>query len=188
MSLYLTAILPPPSLAEEIDEIRKEISERFKVYKALKPPVHITLFHPVSIQDELEKYLVKWLKPVTLLHDKFEISLQNYDSFNNQTVYIDVVKNEFLGALQKDIASVYNKNRIEKKEVKSNNRFKPHLTVAYRDLSPETFSNLWPEFKDRKFKRKFTADRFTLLKHDTQRWNILEEFRLNKPETYSLFP
>ncbi len=187
MSLYLTAILPPGPLDEQIREIREEISIQFKVYKALKPPVHITLFRPVQADDAFESRLIRLLSPVALLHDPFEQHLENFDSFNNHTLYIRAVKNPSLLALQKDIASVYNKNKIDPKEVKGSTGFSPHVTVAYRDLTPEVFAALWNDYKNRKFKRTFKVEKFSLLKHDGNQWNILEEFPLQKPLQGVLF-
>lgn len=187
MSIYLTAILPPSSLSEEISEIREEISGKFKVYKALKPPVHITLFRPVHLEEEREKHLIRLLKPVSMQHRPFEQSLENFDSFNNQTLYIRVAKTPLLQALQKDIAGVFNKNKIDPREVKGNTSFSPHITIAYRDIPPNVFPVLWNEYKNRKFRRNFSIEKFSLLKHDGEQWNLLEEYPLQKPTDLQLF-
>lgn len=187
MSLYLTAILPPSLLSEEIHDIRKEISERFSVFKALKPPVHITLYKPVSIDENTESRLIKLLRPVASSHSPFMQQLENYESFNNQTLYIRAVKSPELSALQKDIASVFNRNKIDPQPVKSKSSFTPHITIAYRDVSPEVFVSLWEDFKNRKFRRNYQTESFSILKHDGSQWNVLEEFRLSKPHTLTLF-
>lgn len=187
MRLYLTAILPPPALSEEINDIREEISERFNVFAALKPPVHITLFRPLNVDTVLEKHLIKWLKPITLLHKPFTIELENFDSFNNKTLFVQCIKNPPLQALQKDISGIFNSNKVCRDEVSGNNRFHPHVTVAYRDLSPEVFEQLWLEFKSRKLKRSFVADKVSLLKHDGRKWNMMTEFILQKRDELSLF-
>ena len=187
MSLYLTAILPPKDLSEQIDDIRKELSDRYKIFAALKPPVHITLFRPVNIDESIEDNLVKLLKPVGLKHNPFEQELLNFDSFNIQTLFIAAVKNPFLKNLQKDIAAVFNKNKIDVREVKGNTTFHPHITIAYRDIPPETFPLIWDDLKNRKFKRTFSIDRFTLLKHNGKRWEIFQEFPLQKQEDLLLF-
>jgi len=187
MSLYLTAVLPPASLSEEIDDIRKEISMKYNVFAALKPPVHITLYRPVNMPSKLEEHLIKLLKPLSYQHEPFAQQLENFDSFNNKTLFVHCEKQPLLNTLQKDVATVFNKNNIDPPDVKSNSRFHPHVTIAYRDVSPEIFIQLWGEFKNRKFKRSFTVDRFTLLKHDGQRWQPIEEFFLNKPKELSLF-
>jgi 2'-5' RNA ligase len=187
MSLYLTAILPPPHLSEEIDDIRIELSERYQIFAALKPPVHITLYRPVSVSQGFEPQLIKLLQPVGYEHRPFQLDLSNFGSFNIQTIFVSAVKNLFLSDLQKDISAVYNKNKIDPKEVKGNTAFHPHLTVAYRDIPPEKFPLIWSEMKNRKYKRSFLVDHFTLLKHDGKHWQRLKEFVLQKPEDLQLF-
>lgn len=178
-SIYLLAIVPPAQLSSQIDEIRQECSQKFKVYKALKPPVHISLFRPFTMDDSLEKHLHKLLMPVTHSHHPFEQELENFDCFNSNVLYILVAKTEALGAMQKEISAIMNKSKIDPRETKTGNTlFTPHITIAYRDIPPETFPLLWAEYKNRKFKRSFTVDRFTLLKHYYKNWNVLEEFRL----------
>ncbi|MBC7916041.1 MAG: 2'-5' RNA ligase family protein [Pyrinomonadaceae bacterium] len=187
MSLFLTAILPPSHLSEQIDDIRKELSERFKIYAALKPPVHITLFRPVNIEKSFGEQLVKLLKPVGYKHGPFRQDLLNFDSFNIQTLFIAGVKNPLLSALQKDIAAVFNKNKIDPREVKGNTAFHPHVTIAYRDIPPDVFPEMWNEIKNRKFKRSFLIDHFTLLKHTGKEWKVFTEFPLQKPQILELF-
>lgn len=187
MSLYLTAILPPPALSEQIDDIRRELSERYKIYAALKPPVHITLYRPVNVHQSFEPDLIRLLKPVGYKHEQITLSLVNFDAFNIQTVFISVVKNPLLNAFQKDVSAVFHRNKIDPKEVKSNTAFHPHITVGYRDIPPDTFPALWNDIKQRKFKRSFLVDHFTLLKHDGQQWQPLEHFPLVKPKSLKLF-
>ncbi|MEJ6979410.1 2'-5' RNA ligase family protein [Pedobacter sp. P351] len=187
MSLYLTAIIPPQDLAEEIDEIRKELSDQYKVYAALKPPVHITLYKPLSIKEDIEERLIKLLKPVCFEHEPFKIDLLNFDSFNIQTLYIAAVKNPLLSALQKDLSAVYTKNKIDSKEIKSHSAFHPHITIAYRDIPPGVFPVIWNEYKNKKFKRSFLADHFSLLKHDGKRWQLFKEFPFQKVQNPGLF-
>lgn len=187
MGLYLTAILPPAELSEQIDDIRKELSERYKIYAALKPPVHITLYRPLNIEQSFESALISLLKPVGFNHYPFTQELLNFNCFNIQTLFVSVVKNPLLSALQKDVAAVFNKNKIDPKEVKGNTSFHPHITIAYRDISPEIFPQIWDEIKNRKFKRSFRVDHFSLLKHDGRKWQGFKEFALSKPETLELF-
>lgn len=187
MSLYLTAILPPADLSEEIDEIRKELSVKYQVFAALKPPVHITLYRPLDVESKLENYLINLLKPIGNLHKPFVQELENFDSFNNKTLFVHCLKQPLLNNLQKDISTVIYKNQIDVPEVKSNSSFHPHITIAYRDVKPEVFIPLWDEFKNRKLKRRFTVDRFTLLKHDGKKWQPIEHFSLSKQDELLLF-
>lgn len=186
-SLYLLALLPPPDLSAQIDEIRKECSEKFKVYKALRPPVHITLYRPLSMEESFERKLISLMKEVGSGVKPFIQELQNFDEFNSQVVCIKALKNPELLELRQLIISVFRKYRIDPKETNGSLPFLPHITIAYRDVLPEVFPLIWNEYKDRKFKKKFTADHFTLLKHDQKQWNVLENFRFLKADQPALF-
>jgi 2'-5' RNA ligase len=186
-NLYLTAILPPEQLTEQIDEIRKECAEKFNVKAGLKPPVHITLFRPFKLESEREEHLLKILNPVTYNYDPFEISLENFDTFHSHVVFIRVTRNKELLDLQHEISGIYNRNKIDFQEVKSRQSFKPHITIAYRDIPAPIFPNMWSEYKDRKFKRRFLINHFTLLKHDGKRWQRFKDYYLKKEAELSLF-
>jgi 2'-5' RNA ligase len=185
-SLYLIAVLPPAHLSEQIDDIRKECAERYDVKAALKPPVHITLFRPFFLDTERENWLIKLLLPATG-QPPFHQEIENFDSFNMHVVFLCAIKNASITALQRCISSVINRNKIDPKEVKGNTLFRPHITIAYRDIPPEVFPVMWEEYKNRKFKRNFMVESFSLLKHDGKRWNLLCEFRLKPTDILTLF-
>ncbi|TZF84632.1 2'-5' RNA ligase family protein [Pedobacter sp. BS3] len=184
-SLFLIALLPPEQLSEQIDGIRKECSEKYNVYAALKPPVHLTLYRTIHIEQHLEKHLEKVLMQATH-RDPFTVTLENFDSFNNQTLFINCIKSPPLAALQKSISAIISRNRFDPREVKGGNTlFKPHITIAYRDVSPEIFPVMWDEYKSRKFKREFPVHAFTLLKHNGKQWQPVKHYNL-VPQNESL--
>lgn len=186
-SLYLTAIVPDAELTDQIEEIRRECAECYNVKAALKPPVHITLFKPISVEFEREKELVRVLNEVSSKHQPFTLSLENFDTFNNQVVFIKVLKTEPLGNLQKDISSVYHRRHLETEEIKSKKTFHPHITIAYRDIPRTTFPALWNEYKNKRFKRNFSVNGFILFKHNGHKWEVFEEFTLRKVDESLLF-
>lgn len=178
-NLYLLAILPPLQLSEEIHQIRLECSEKFGVMKALRPPVHITLYRPFRAEEAFEKQLIRLLGPGTADIPPFTQKLENFGSFSNKVVFINALKTPELISLHKAIVSIFRKNHIDRQEEKQTSQaFSPHITIAYRDVLPEVFPKIWQEYKDRRFKRNFTADHFTLLKHDKVKWNPIKDFTL----------
>lgn len=187
MGLYLTAVLPPQKLSLQIDEIRQELSAKFKIYAALKQPVHITLYRPIKFDDKLESQFVKILKLIGERHEPFNQNLLNFGAFNIQTAFIVAEKCGAIAALQKDISAVIRKNKIDVKVIKGNTTFYPHITIAYRDIPPDLFPRIWNELKNRKFERFFCVDRFYLLKHDGQKWQYFNEFLLRRPQMLELF-
>ncbi len=176
---YLFALLPPEGLARQIHEIRLACSEKFGVIKALKPPVHITLYRPFHMEDTHEEYLIREIASATSGMEPFEQFLENFEAFDTKAVVIRALKNPGIIALHSSISSVLIKNELDKiKPGSTDQPFRPHLTIAYRDISPAVFPLIWEEYKDMKFKRSFNADHFSLLKHDGIKWNLHNNFFL----------
>lgn len=178
-SLYLVCLLPPPDLSKEIDTIRKECSNKFQVFKALRPPVHITLYPPISMEAAKEKPFSMLMAKVAANARPFTQELENFGKFGKQVVYINAVVNTKLMELRQAIASNIERHRFAPTALNKTEDFHPHFTIAYRDVLPHIFHDIWNEYKDRKFKASFFADKLSLLKHDGKRWNLLENYSLS---------
>lgn len=179
-ALYLIAILPPEDLSRQIHEIRVQCSEKFGVQKALKPPVHITLYRPFKMDESYESKMIRLLQAAVSGQRPFRQDLENFEAFDMHAVVIRALKNPEIMKLQRAVASVFRKNNIDKLPTGSRNTsFRPHLTIAYRDILPEMFPLIWQEYKDARFKRSFTADHFSLLKHDGKQWNLMKDMKLS---------
>ncbi|MEJ7692226.1 2'-5' RNA ligase family protein [Daejeonella sp.] len=180
-SLYLIAILPPEDLSRQIHDIRLQCAEKFGVQKALKPPVHITLYRPFKIEDAFEGRMIRLLQSLASGLQPFRQDIENFEAFDSHAVVIRALKNPEIMRLQRAVASVFRKNEIDRQSPGSKNLpFRPHLTVAYRDILPEVFPMIWNEYKDARFKRAFTVEHFSLLKHDGEKWNRINDFKLSQ--------
>lgn len=167
---YLIAILPPQELSLLIDNVRKECSKKFGVFKALRPPVHITLLFLLDKDDSSEAQLVKSLEAVRNFKP-FTQKLENYDAFTgNEVVFIKALVNKEITSLYRNIKKIVG---AASKDLKS--QISPHITIAYRDLK-DKFPAIHEHYKNEKFEASFQVDHFTLLKHDRIQWNILKEY------------
>lgn len=133
---------------------------------------------PFQWKEEKEKMLVEKLSGFTTRFHSFEIKLLNFNCFPPRVIYIDVVKNDELEKLQNEL------QRFCKKELNLFNAnykefaFHPHLTLAFRDLKKQQFLTAWEEFKEKKFEKTCRVEAISLLKHDSEKWNVLTEFAL----------
>ncbi len=179
--LYLIAVLPPDDLSLQINEIRVQCSKKFGVQKALNPPVHITLRPTFEMESRYEAQICRHLKSCASGFNPFRQDVENFEAFATNAVVILAKKNAEIMGLQKGITNVFRKNGSKTRlEGNKSSSFRPHLTIAYRDIPPEVFPKIWDEYKDARFKRTFTLDQFSLLKHDGKKWNRLNDFKLCK--------
>jgi 2'-5' RNA ligase len=104
------------------------------------------------------------------------IKLNNFSSFPPRVIFINVEVSPALVDLQKNLQrhckrslNLFNANYKELP-------FRPHLTVAFRDLKKPSYQRAWEEFKKKNFQAEFIADKVTLLKHSGKHWKVHQEF------------
>ena len=181
-NIYFIALIPKRKLREEINPFKIDLSVRFNSKQALKVFPHITLKTPFKCPANHHNELLNWFCDLRINQKPFSILLKNFGAFknkNNPVLYINPVVTKELHFIQKEIiASFFNlfPEDVHPVDVK----FKPHVTIAYRDLSPEMFSKAWEEYKDKSFDADFEIDAFYLLQHDTKKWNIISTYSLSQ--------
>lgn len=176
MSLYFIALVPNQGLREQIKCFKKEIEERYQAKHALKLPAHITLKMPFNSNKEEEPLLIKSLQELADRITVFNVELSGFDFFKSGVIFIKCANHDPIIEVHNKLEKVFSqKLGIAKNEDPS--RFYPHMTIATRDLSPESFSKAWAEFKNREFRADFLAERFFLFKHNGKTWDVHRKFR-----------
>jgi 2'-5' RNA ligase len=124
--------------------------------------------------------LLRWFNDLHILQKQFSIQLKNFGAFNNKrnpVVFIQPVITNELKSLQQQLIASF--NSVFPGNVHSTDLdFHPHMTIAYRDLSPEMFNKAWDEYKDKSFDEAFEVDAVYLLQHDSKKWNIISTCNL----------
>ena len=188
---FFIALVPPPEIQAAINEIKDYFKRQYDSRKALNSPPHITLQAPFewSTEQELNE-LVEGLKGfASERKGEIAIALRNFGAFPPKVIYVDVVQNPELMALQHELATLMEtKYGIVDRRYRS---FCPHMTVAFRDLTTTAFHQAWPEFQQKTLAFDFTAQNLTLLRHNGQRWQVYQNYPLSKqiepPNTSSQF-
>jgi 2'-5' RNA ligase len=181
-SLFFIALIPDRDLREKIHAIKKDFSQRFESHKALKVYPHITLKAPFKCSQGGKRELLNWFSETSVQQKPFLLYLKGFGAFhnkNNPVIFINPVASNELMRIQKELMVGFNSifpAYIHPVDVS----FKPHITVAYRDLSPQMFSHAWQEYKDKTFKDVFDVHTIYLLEHDTKKWNVIAERKLGE--------
>ncbi|TDE18181.1 2'-5' RNA ligase family protein [Dyadobacter psychrotolerans] len=181
-NLYFIAIIPPEDVCDEIITIQRYLADRFQTRKSLKVVPHITLKAPFACLATEHQNVVDWFDRLHLSVKPFSVELNDFGSFPNSkqpVIYIKPEENQSLTELQKSLLSqfqtIFPENEVKKLEL----IFRPHLTVAYRDLKPEFFRVAWKEFSVRKYGASFDVGHIHLLLHDQVKWNLIRSLALN---------
>jgi 2'-5' RNA ligase len=110
------------------------------------------------------------------------IQLLNFNAFPPRVIYVDVVKNDWLENLQKEL------HRFCKRELNLFNAnykehaFHPHLTLAFRDIKRQNFQKAWEEFSTKNYEATFSVNEIILLKHNGTFWNEHKKFLVGRSE------
>lgn len=174
---FFVALVVPSGLQEEIEQIKQEFGDRYESRKAFNAPAHITLQPPFEWElgqiQEVEESLAEFAG----YHSPIPIQLDGFAAFSPKVIYIHVVKTPQLMALQPALIE-HIQTTLPGIKRPHHRPFTPHVTVAFRDLTPKNFHQAWPVFEHRPFQGAFTASSLTLLHHSGQRWLSLAEFSL----------
>lgn len=176
--LYFIAILPPQRLQHSITTIKYQIANRYNSWHSLQSPPHITLQMPFKWRVDKENELTEGLQQFAMEIESFTIQLNGFNSFPPRVIYIDVVPSPELHNMKAQLATFLRKNfKFSNTEHKSG-VFKPHVTVAFRDLNKTTFARVWEEFRDRTFEATFIVNSLSLLKHNGKAWEVFRHHSL----------
>lgn len=182
-NLYFIAIIPPKEISDEITAFQLDFAHHFNAKAALKVIPHITLKAPFKLPVSDHSGLQQWFQKLFIYSGPFQIELRNFAAFPNKykpVVYVNPIINEPLYALQKEIIRSFRISYPELEIADIELKFKPHITIAYRDLMPDKFSEAWDLYKTKEFRAVFDVNSFHLLQHNGKMWNIIETASLRK--------
>lgn len=167
--------MPPLEVHNYASQVIQELSDRYQTRTSKSPP-HVTLQPPFESFLEQITFLEQRLSDFASQQSAVPVTLSGFGAFAPRVLYINVLKTAELLALQSALAAYLEEN-LKIADPKSRDRsFSPHLTVASRNLTSQTFKQAWTELQARQVEFEFVGDRLTLLIHDDQRWQIRSEF------------
>ncbi|MEA5536584.1 2'-5' RNA ligase family protein [Crocosphaera sp. XPORK-15E] len=175
---FFIALLPPQEVQLEAHKIKQYFSEVYNSHAALKSPPHVTLQPPFEWEIEALSLLIEALQNFSQSQLSIPMILDGFAAFKPRVIYINVLKNQELLLIQKNLMSHLESSLNIVNPISKNCPFSPHLTVGFRDLTKPNFYLAWSEFQDKKFYFEFIIDKLTLLLHNGKMWEIYQEFSL----------
>ncbi|MBE9077953.1 2'-5' RNA ligase family protein [Romeria aff. gracilis LEGE 07310] len=178
LSRFFIALVPPQPVQDYANQVKQVFRDRFHSKAAFRSPPHITLQPPFQWPERDRDTLTAALTKFAASQQSLPIMLDGFAAFPPRVIYIDVVKSPELMALKPALMD-FTEAQLGLIDKKDRNRpFKPHLTVAFRDLKPAAFRRAWPEFESQPVHFEFMAEALTLLRHSGQRWEVFGQVPL----------
>ena len=175
--LYFITLMPPSKIRKEIETIKKEIREKYRIKHALKLPAHITVQIPFRMTESQEKILIKKLEKFSDLHRSWTTELEDFGRFAKNVIFIKIKDHHPFIELHRDLQELM-LNFIDLQSHEISSKIHPHVTIATRDLKRSHFPEIWEDFKDRSYSASFDCKELYLLKHDGKTWNPIRKFHL----------
>ncbi|HEX8562826.1 MAG TPA: 2'-5' RNA ligase family protein [Flavobacterium sp.] len=169
--LFFIAIVPPADISADITAFKQHFAEEFGSVAALKSPPHITIVPPFRVTPEKIPELKQWFDDFPLQHHPVEIYLSGFGAFFNKqpVVFVNPV-------LTPDLELLYVKCSEASKHITalpaSQRPFHPHVTIGFKDLSPQQFEKAWKIYKNKSYSARFTSNELVLLQHSGKQWEI----------------
>ena len=151
-----------------------DFAGRFNSVKSFENFPHITILRPFNFDENKEELLTEKFSGMNLKFNSFEVFLNGFGCFansKNPVIFINPENTVELQQLYDEVQSNF--------EFHPYGKFHPHLTVAFKDLSPENFKKSWQEYQNKTFEDSFLVDKICLFKHENKKWNLLKIKFLN---------
>lgn len=174
-SVYFLAIIPPEDILQEVNVFKYYARDHFNSSRALRSPTHVTLEPPFQWEDERISELYKTLEAFEAPISSFTMALRNFSAFPPKVIFVDVVPDAALLALQAALQS-YLRSTLDWVSDRPDRPFYPHMTIAFKDLRKRIFPTAWDYFSKLEYERSFEVNSFWLLKHDGTEWKLEREF------------
>ncbi|MEM7548355.1 MAG: 2'-5' RNA ligase family protein [Bacteroidota bacterium] len=169
---YFLALIPTKEVREELQDLKIKISDEYQTKASLRSPPHLTLHMPFLKPAKYEKQLIESLTDFCNEPKPFDLTLNGYGSFEPKVFFVQVVENQELKNLHQELHQLMKiKHNVLPREGFIERPFRPHITLAFRDLKKQEFYRLWKDFQDRNYERVFMVSSLALLKHNGISWD-----------------
>jgi len=173
-NLYFIAIVPPEPLKTDAQKIKEDFAAEYGTSIGLKSPPHITLIAPFTTDQDTVSEVIELLNRFAQTSGGFPLHIDGFDHFNKKVIFLKPVTNRPLSALWRRLNVEFYKHFSGREQ--PSHSFRPHMTIAYRDLSPEVFDLSWEIYREKPFIAQCMIDRLFLLRHNRETWVELKAF------------
>jgi 2'-5' RNA ligase len=168
---YFLALIPPAHILEKAHHIKQLIRDEFGVKYALKSPPHITMKMPFNYNEAKEEVLEKKLFDFLEGQGRFLVKICGVGTFGNRVIYLNIEKSPELALFQSSLKT-FCKRELNLVDELSDRNYHPHLTVAFKDIKPNLFPEIYKLVEKNAFDQGFVAEDLVILKRVEHNWKV----------------
>ena len=159
---YKLVLVPHEELVKHIADIRKAITDKYKLEQPIMSIPQVLLVNFKQVQAAEER-IINRLKMVAMGSPAFKVELRDYGSFPSHTIFINVSSKVAITGLVKKIRQ--DTQRLMKLDAGNKPHFmtEPYIGIALK-LKPRQFENGWLEYSHKHFTGRFIANHMLLLR------------------------
>ncbi len=171
--LFFLALIPPEDKLAKYQVLKDHFTSTFGTKAAQKSPPHITLVPPFPIEKGEYKKLESAVRLAVEKIPPFKIEVNGYGRFDSRVIYAHPYLSKELASCRKIINSHF--EMVFPNALKLPSRpFKPHITLAFKDIEEEDIEAAWESLKNLPLEDKFDALNVTILEFSNGKWQPRE--------------
>ncbi len=106
------------------------------------------------------------------------MTFNGFGAFPPKVIFVKIEANQQVETLQNDLCQLMAQKMSIHNANYQNKPFRPHLTIAFRDLKKVQFLKAWDYYKDQEYQASCIINHLTLLRHNGHRWEAELDFQL----------
>lgn len=176
--LYFIALIPEGEVYTDVMNWKQHFEKEYHSKASLNSDPHITLHMPFRWRDKKRDALFNCLETLATNNAPFDLKVEGFAAFPPRTIYLDVEEKREILELQHQVKESFRRDLKLLNANYKDHAFKPHITLAYKDLRKNEFQRAWAEFGNKEYRSSFEVKHISLLKHNSKRWEIDKRFDL----------
>lgn len=168
---HFIGVLLPEDITLTLEDCRRYMREAYGCKSGHGTPVHVTLVPPFRLQEEystadLVRAIEKNVLPKGL---GFTAHIDNFDAFGDRTLFANVIANDSWTRLRDETVKAV-LNACPGCTKKDQRPFKPHATVANRDIPAGVMTAALQVMNEMQLVEDFPTDNITIFERKGSRW------------------
>lgn len=168
---YFVGVTLPDELKNRIEGARMWMRDTWGNRSGMRTEAHITLVPPFYSEKPLSE-IRRILSGITV--PEVSVHVSGWGAFGERTIFANVERSRELETLQREVALRLRSAGIT---LRNEKRFVPHITVANRDIRPESFVPSMEYLGSIELDCTFSVDSFMIFTFD-RFWSSEEKGRV----------